>query len=135
MPYKDPLVRNARQREKYHTDPGFRLRHYEAVRKWNRTKRPKAKYKHRPNFPQRRTNYRLMVVELLMARDGDVCRYCDSSFSDVKNIVLDHILAVADGGGDEVANIQLLHRGCNGSKEADAAYSRTIKRIKEKHNV
>jgi 5-methylcytosine-specific restriction endonuclease McrA len=73
-----------------------------------------------------------MVIELLLARDGDVCSYCSKMLDAVMDIVLDHKIAMADGGGSEVANIQLLHRRCNGLKEADAAYIRTLKRIKEK---
>ena|SRR5260221_513645 len=131
MPYKDPQIRNARQRERYRTDIEFRRKHYEATRLWNRTKRPGTPYRYNPNFKQRRTDYRIMVIEFLKIRDGEVCNYCSLFLDDIKKIVLDHIVAIADGGGNEVANIQLLHRICNGNKEADAAYGRTIKRINE----
>lgn len=130
MPYKDPEVRNARQRERYKTDPDFRLRHYEAARKWNIAARPKYAYKPRPNRPQRKVGYRKMLIDVLLERDGNHCGICTLSFTGSDTIVIDHILAVADGGIDEGLNIQLAHRACNARKETDAVYIRTVNKIK-----
>ncbi len=130
MPYKDPEVRNARQRERYSTDPDFRLRHYEAARKWNRNARPQYAYKHRPNSPQRKVGYRKMLIDVLLERDGNHCGVCLIGFIPIDKVVIDHILAVADGGIDDGSNIQLAHRNCNAQKESDAVYQRTVNKIK-----
>lgn len=131
MPYKDPVVRNARQRERYKTDPEFRLKHYEAARKWNTKKRLLSpyKYRYRPGKQVRKINYRLMLIELLIQHNGTICRFCGKEMRNEQKLAIDHIVAVADGGGEGVSNIQVIRWVCNSQKESIAAYVRTVGKI------
>lgn len=50
----------------------------------------------------------------LVDRDGEYCRYCGATH----DLTVDHILAIANGGGDDLGNLQLLCRPCNSRKGA-----------------
>jgi 5-methylcytosine-specific restriction endonuclease McrA len=47
-------------------------------------------------------------------RDGHRCQICGST----ENLVLDHIVPIAKGGGDEPSNLQALCWSCNSRKGA-----------------
>ena len=51
-------------------------------------------------------------------RDNGICQYCDadllSSFSTYWSATVDHVVAVATGGTDELDNLRLCCTGCNG---------------------
>lgn len=49
-----------------------------------------------------------IIVNIL----GGTCQYCGST----KNIEIDHILPVAKGGANEIANLQLLCYSCHKDK-------------------
>lgn len=55
--------------------------------------------------------------EVLFGRQQGVCKGCDGHFA-YKQFEVDHIVPRASGGGDELDNLQLLCRQCNGSKGA-----------------
>lgn len=46
-------------------------------------------------------------------RDGEKCRYCGDTNGPFE---IDHVLAVARGGGNSVSNLVVACRGCNRSK-------------------
>ena len=50
--------------------------------------------------------------QLIYGRDGKVCRNCKAT----KNLSIDHIVSVLNGGGNEPENLQVLCRSCNSSK-------------------
>jgi len=52
--------------------------------------------------------------EELAKRNGEFCQWCGAT----DNLSVDHIVAVANGGGNESANLQLLCRSCNSRKGA-----------------
>jgi len=75
----------------------------------------------RPNSAQRgygtaawqRT--RLAVI----ARDGGVCQLCGSLVQGAdRDAHIDHIKEKADGGGDELENLRLVHRSCHSRRHA-----------------
>jgi hypothetical protein len=54
------------------------------------------------------------VRAIVLARDGLRCVRCGENAVEVLSV--DHILAVANGGGDELENLQTLCRPCNSKK-------------------
>jgi hypothetical protein len=52
------------------------------------------------------------VRNAVWIRDGGLCVECGAG----AYLEFDHIIPVAKGGGNTVANIQILCRGCNGRK-------------------
>lgn len=61
-----------------------------------------------PNRRKISDRTRLRIYE----RDGYVCVMCGSN----KNLTLDHILALANGGGNEEENLQTMCKTCNTRK-------------------
>lgn len=51
----------------------------------------------------------------VLRRDGFRCRYCGSG-PDASRLSVDHILAVADGGTDDAANLVTACQPCNAGK-------------------
>jgi hypothetical protein len=56
--------------------------------------------------------HRKSAYQALVERDGEYCRHCGKT----KNLTVDHILAIANGGGNELENLQLLCKSCNSRK-------------------
>jgi 5-methylcytosine-specific restriction endonuclease McrA len=84
--------------------------------------------------------YRELVVQFLLLRDGNICAYCHTPLADkLKFVVIDHTIALIDGGTNTIDNIRLLHKDCNARKESERVYRKTItkltKRIKPTTNV
>lgn len=50
----------------------------------------------------------------LVNRDGEYCQHCGVT----RDLSVDHVLAIANGGGNELNNLQLLCRSCNSRKGA-----------------
>ena len=100
--------RNARSRERYANDPEFRARTIAKVkRRYARLGGSGAR---------KRAN-----IAKLIDRDGIVCRHCGEFLIDPYDgaeVHVDHVKAVAHGGGDDLDNLQLLHGRCNSSKGA-----------------
>jgi hypothetical protein len=74
---------------------------------------------------QRRKALLASTRDRIFARDGGTCRTCgvtckrykDDKYDSASNLAeIDHIQAVADGGGDDDANLQLLCLQCNRRK-------------------
>jgi len=53
------------------------------------------------------------VESKLMGRDGDECFYCGSGFTEESPATLEHLLSIAHGGGNHMANMVLVHGRCN----------------------
>jgi len=56
--------------------------------------------------------------EVLYKRQWGKCIYCGMSLPSYHHGHLDHIVPVADGGSDEVSNLQLTCMPCNGYKSS-----------------
>lgn len=55
----------------------------------------------------------------VFARDGFMCRYCGAQAGQENvELVIDHILSVADGGDNRIDNLATACRGCNSGKSA-----------------
>ena len=94
---------NARRRERYRTDAEYRARLYAQSRL-----RPRAPRKHIP---------------ALFTRDGFLCKGCLTPFPnprDGRAVHVDHIIPRVKGGGNDIANLQLLCAQCNLRKGADS---------------
>lgn len=63
--------------------------------------------------PDRRSTSRLRLQ--ILARDGFTCRYCGAKAPRVE-LHVDHVIAVADGGGSEADNLVTACRDCNQGK-------------------
>ena len=61
-------------------------------------------------FTRRRKDFYAALVE----RDGECCQNCGS----IDKLSIDHVLAIANGGQNELSNLQLLCRSCNSQKGA-----------------
>ena len=66
-------------------------------------------------------NYRAEPVsaalrKAVLARDGALCRQCESTH----RLEVDHVLAVAFGGTNDIKNLQILCRKCNREKGPQA---------------
>jgi 5-methylcytosine-specific restriction endonuclease McrA len=53
---------------------------------------------------------------LLRHRDGNVCMYCGRPFGPELLPTIDHVKPRALGGGDQLENLVLACRNCNGKK-------------------
>lgn len=107
---------------------------------WNRESRADGRQPNAPWGDRRRSNYHARRARLrggrngdhvllgdVLARDGLDCRRCglpvdlDLPWPDRLSKSLDHIVPLSRGGSHELANVQLMHLGCNASKGAATA--------------
>lgn len=58
----------------------------------------------------------------ILRRDGHTCRYCGAQAPDVV-LTVDHVVAVALGGGDDPTNLVTACQPCNAGKSSIAADS------------
>jgi len=58
-------------------------------------------------------NYRQILTEALMQRDGNRCWLCGKPFAVQDAVHFDHAVAKSNGGPDTFANLQLVHAFCN----------------------
>lgn len=107
------------------------LEPYEIKRIGDRITRHRQKNAEREAIRQRRyeAGRALSAPELrrrVFERDGYCCRSCSSS----ELLAVDHIVAVINGGTDDVDNLQTLCRTCNSSKgrKQAAAWQRRAKK-------
>lgn len=66
---------------------------------------------------KKRRTQRKIVMDEILARDGDTCFFCGGKFEDEENAdkapTLEHLLAIANGGNNNIANLALAHQECN----------------------
>jgi DNA-binding NtrC family response regulator len=65
---------------------------------------------------EREMNYRQIIINTLIIRDGDCCRICGKPFTDFAPAELDHIKPKSNGGTDTIYNLHLVHSICNRRK-------------------
>jgi hypothetical protein len=78
-----------------------------------------------PN-PRRPLNRR-RLLPILWAKSGGICTVCDVALT--PPIHIDHIIPIAVGGTNDVANLQLLHKLCNNRKK-DSPMAEAVARIR-----
>jgi len=77
----------------------------------------KAKLERQADIQSRRRGFALVRSEsyaAVAARDGEKCATCGRT----DNLTVDHVLAIAKGGSNDIDNLQLLCRSCNSHKGA-----------------
>jgi 5-methylcytosine-specific restriction endonuclease McrA len=82
-----------------------------------------SKTKHGRRYTQGGRLLRSQVARALVrARDGDACHLCGEVVhegfvqGDKRQATLDHLTERAAGGGSDLGNMRLSHRGCNESR-------------------
>ena len=63
----------------------------------------------------------VMTRWAVLERDGFTCRYC-GQFAPNVQLEVDHVLAVVEGGGDDMENLVTACFSCNRGKEAYRAH-------------
>jgi len=58
---------------------------------------------------------RKVLAAVVFLRDGKVCVNCGAT----EDLTIDHIIAITNGGTDDLRNLQVLCRACNSSKGAN----------------
>lgn len=68
---------------------------------------------------KKKRTQRKIVMDELLARDGDTCFFCGEKFDEDGNpnsdrsATLEHLLAIANGGNNNINNLVLAHQDCN----------------------
>ncbi|WP_165492187.1 HNH endonuclease [Egibacter rhizosphaerae] len=81
--------------------------------------------------PTRRPWLEDVVLDLLADQD-DRCALCDGTL-ELDEHEVDHIVPFVYGGGNEQANIQLVHPRCNRSKGADIPPEALLRHLEDLH--
>lgn len=105
-----------------------KLRKYkrEYMREYNKTEKGKAynrrhvkdwrkkqtEYKPHGNRPSIASGYRKIIVAFLIDRDGFNCGFCQQTLEG-REIHIDHIIPVMQGGEEIMSNVRLAHSECN----------------------
>lgn len=130
-----------RQREKHYKNPektrekrrrwreNNRELHRENVRRWrennpDKVKRQRRRYRARKHNAE--GNFTQKQFKNLCNQYGNRCVCCGKK----KNLEPDHVVPLARGGTNDIANIQPLCRQCNASKRAKTIDYRTKPSIK-----
>ena len=86
----------------------YYLKHYVRIRaRQNKTSRKRG--------PSAR-EYKLMLLHVLLDRDGPTCAVCSLALDDVADMSIDHIVPKMLGGSDEAVNIRVIHKRCNSTR-------------------
>lgn len=83
---------------------------------------------------KKRRTKRIIVMDALIARDGNLCFFCGGQFDDSNpnlSVTLEHLLAISNGGSNHIANLVLAHQGCN----VRAADMSLVDKIKLRENL
>jgi len=67
-------------------------------------------------------DFRLTIIDILLDRDGLDCKLCNLPFTLSEPPSIDHIVSQKAGGSDNIVNLQLLHKKCNGSKGSGVSH-------------
>lgn len=118
LPSIDALAWRIRQSEKSVSDALHTLENINLVRNdgtvWIVTPLKEilfSKYKYRRKEWMLR---RRILTQIIFYRDGKVCARCGAT----EDLTIDHIVAIVNGGSDELTNLQVLCRSCNAQKGA-----------------
>ena len=97
----------------------------EYMRKYNKTEKGKAynvshvkeyrkkvPYKPHGNRKHRSSEYREIIIDFLVRKNGLVCGFCGDTLEN-SEIHIDHIHPVALGGKNIMENLRLSHPKCN----------------------
>lgn len=73
---------------------------------------------------------RRVIRAALILRDGMLCHWCrepmkrDVGLHAPERLSIDHVVARADGGTNDIDNLVLAHQGCNIERDTVQRYSR-----------
>lgn len=98
---------NREYMRKYNSTEKGKAYNRKHIKEWRKkTKKPHGER------PQRLREYREVIVDFLIKRDGYICGFCKKSLDDSK-VHIDHIIPIALGGPNTMENIRLAHAECN----------------------
>lgn len=80
-------------------------------------------------------NYRKIVVDILLSRDGQHCKICNRIFTPADPPTVDHLIPQTVNGPDNIDNLQLLHWDCNANKGTQPFPRRRPQAITDKESV
>ena len=86
------------------------------------------------NVRQKRSKTEQMVLRLI-DRDGNACFFCDEPFTETKPPTLEHLLAIAKGGNNHIANLCLACECCNGAVGSEDVVAKIKFRDKMKEST
>ena len=86
----------------------YYLEHYVRIR----ARQNKMSRKHGPSARE----YKRMLVNVLLDRDGFTCAVCNVAMEDCADMSIDHIVPKMLGGSDEAGNIRVIHKQCNSTR-------------------
>lgn len=64
-------------------------------------------------WSRRKSKRKRWIRKTLINKYGAVCFYCETAFSKMRDITIDHYLPLSKGGVDEIENLRLAHWECN----------------------
>lgn len=104
-----PAVINGRQNPEYFS--AYYVKNRERILSANRERGRNGGYR---EMHLRAADYKSMLIEVLIQRDGEDCGVCGKPLNGKWTI--DHIVPRCCGGADTADNIQLAHAECNARK-------------------
>ena len=99
---------------KSHDKAAYDAAYYEVNRERIRANQKEWRKKNPTWHGLNNQNYKRMVIELLLARDGKRCGVCGKKMLR-DEMSIDHIMQRAAGGTDKASNLRLAHRMRNHS--------------------
>jgi 5-methylcytosine-specific restriction endonuclease McrA len=114
-------------RERYNTDPVFRLKSRQATDVWNKAnplKRAEIRHRRRAKESSNGGSFTQEEILALYEKQQGICAYCPKELNGVYHI--DHFIPIARGGANSILNIRLSCRFCNQSKGDRLPYKEWI---------
>jgi len=116
MSYRDLEVRRA-YKSKWSKERRMALKLVDPERLHEEDRRTHRNRHYDPTAPKNNVaTYRLMVINLLIQRDGNTCSICGNELPfEPKEMDVHHTVSRTNGGGNDADNLRLTHSYCNRS--------------------
>lgn len=111
----DPEKHRAKARERYAQDPELMQERCRRSRQKDPTASRRAAHERRARI-KGASEIERIDREAVIARDKSICHICGKKVT--RDITLDHLIPLSEGGPHTMANLRVAHRSCN-SKRRD----------------